>query len=775
MPIVSITVSEAAAIISAVNTFMSITFSMAIVAVLLALVNNKTSTNGWAAIGAIIQQSPWPIILRTDASRSFNVQTSINIISKLALIGTFLTALTGIVTPLGLHDIVVDKTSKIQSMSYVKDSGPMGIGTTPRSKYIENRSCLGNRGCPGSPFLLPNGARNTSSSSLIPSNITSKFNSQYDQGPFNIQYRTYTIQVIGYYELKPYSVGTFQGMQSSMLNDELIAFEGAVVDTTSNPGIGLLQHSFPNNERESSWSREILWLEPQSVCVDTNMTIQYLWDVGFQTASANATVVVDKGGIANLPLEQPPPYNDNSTFIDLAYHAYVGAVWSNLVTMRGFNITKNNTYVGKTFQLHPPEAMSFSPFGQLSFAELNFIPSMASDNITTSAFDAPNYADDYCRGYNSTDVFDGSQRLIACTLMLGSPKRLGDTNSILSANTIFEQPIYSCATAIRATIQRVNFTTTQPINNNTGFTTLKLSRQNTNASIAWAVEKTGMNVSEVNPYWGPVDTQYVNDPDLFVEHGEFMYLPSGASDYARSGGYYDSFDSQGSSIPGQIFPALKNIWSNGESLDFAGQDDYKLNKLWQNLTATSQTASRVVNLIWTNLMANNAIGFGYLPTASVAPRAQSVDYNLIYAIPAFVTLALWFPIFVIALVLLASKRVTPQMLRNAFNQTSVGRTVVNMIIPTSDSMADTKSWAKNDGMRMIGIKLEKTKSGSSVAKFDDDPVDQPLHKVLQALIPNAESDIRNGNGNGSGHTISEEVDGKTLEKSDDLENSYSHH
>ncbi|KAM3579783.1 hypothetical protein VKS41_007864 [Umbelopsis sp. WA50703] len=81
-----------------------------------------------------------------------------------------------------------------------------------------------------------------------------------------------------------------------------------------------------------------------------------------------------------------------------------------------------------------------------------------------------------------------------------------------------------------------------------------------------------------------------------------------------------------------------------------------------------------------------------------------------------------------------------------------------MIIPTSDSMADTKSWAKNDGMRMIGIKLERAKSGSSVAKFDDDPVDQPLHKVVQALTPNAEPDKRNGNG--GEHTTAQKIDRK---------------
>jgi hypothetical protein len=41
---------------------------------------------------------------------------------------------------------------------------------------------------------------------------------------------------------------------------------------------------------------------------------------------------------------------------------------------------------------------------------------------------------------------------------------------------------------------------------------------------------------------------------------------------------------------------------------------------------------------------------------------------------------------------------------------------------------------------MIGIKLERAKSGSSVAKFDEDPVVKPLYKVIQVLTPNAEPD-----------------------------------
>jgi hypothetical protein len=749
MPAVSITVSEAAGIISAASTVMSVTFSMVIVTILLALANNKSTVNGWSTIGATIQQSPWPVLLRTDAIRSLNVQTSINIISKLTLLGTFLTALTGIVTPLGLQDIVINKNPSIQDMSYIKDNGPMGMVTSPRSKYQEGRLCVNglNQNCPGTPVGQINGM--TTATTQIPGNITSKFTSQADNGPFNIQYRIYTTQVSNLVNNnQPITVGSLGRMQSFITGNDIIAIEGAVVDTTNNPGIGLTQHSFPNNEEASTWSRELLWLEPESACVDTNLTLQYQISSDLVSIVENSTMVVDKGGITHLTTKQPPPYNDNSTFIDLAFHAYTGAVWSNMAAMRAFNTTRTVSQIGATYPIYPVTGSQ----GQFNFYPLDYIPSVANANASVYQSEAANYIDAYCRGYNGTDISDGSKRLIGCVLLMGLPRQLDNTTSnIAMANTTFEQPIYSCATAIRASIQETKFTMTQPINNNNnGLASLQISRQSTNTSTLWAVEKIAMSMASANPYWGPVDASYASDPDLFTEEGDFMYLPPGLSDYGDQ--IYGiisitPMDSQGSSIPGLIFSALKyaaNQATEAQShgISITGQSDYTLNKLLQNLTASAQNASQLINLVWTDLMANNAIGVGYLPTANISPRGDSVSYNLLYAIPAFVTLALWFPIFVFALILLFANRVTLHELKNAINQTSVGRSVVNMINPTSDSLAKTATWVKSEGKSKIGIKLEKSESGASVAKFDYDPTEQPLHQTLQALSPIAHSGLR---------------------------------
>ncbi|KAG2184425.1 hypothetical protein INT43_000334 [Umbelopsis isabellina] len=749
MPAISISVSEAASIISAASTVLSVTFSMVVVVILLSTIDNKNSVNSWSTIGAMIQNSPWPVILRTDAVRSLKVQASINAIAKLTLIGTFLIALTGIVTPLGLQDIIIDMDSTLQTMSYVKDNGPMGEVTSPRSKYQENRLCgdWPSQGCPGSPVGLSGGS--SSVSAQVAANITSTFNSTDYQSPFNIQYRRYTTQVQGgVNNNQPMTIGALNKMQSFILGDDLIAVEGAIVDTTNNPGIGLMQHSFPNEEGESSWSREILWLEPESACVDTNLTVRYQISSDLKFITNGSTVIVDNGGIADLTTIQPSPYKDNNTFIDLAYHAYTGAVWSNLATMRAFNTTRNTSQIGKTYQIYPNTLTSPFP-GQLGFLPLNFIPLIANANATGTVWDVSNYIDAYCRGYNATDIQDGTKPLIGCALMLGSPRQLNSsTIPVLVANTTFEQPIYSCASAIRASIQQVNFTMTQPINNSTGFTSLKISRQITNTSTLWAVEKTGMNISSASPYWGPVDPSHTNDPNLIIGEGNFMYLPPGSSDYG-----YSMFgevpvtpsDSQGCSVPGRIFSVLKYGWHDvaiSSSFDVSGKGDYNLNKLWQNLTASPQNASKVIKLVWTDFMANNVIGTGFLPTATISPRGQSVSYNLLYAIPAFVTLALWLPTIVFALVLLFTKRVTLHELKNAINQTSIGRSVVNMINPTSDSLAKTKKWIENDGQSKIGIKLERSDSGAGVAKFDYDPTEQTLHQVMQSLRPAVKSGLR---------------------------------
>lgn len=741
MSTLPITTSEVAGIISASLAFMKITSSLGLVAILIAVINNKSCANSWSVVGAALQSSPWPFILRTDASRSLGVQKAINIMSQLALVGTFLMTLTGIVTPLGLKDTAILKPAQNQSMLYIQDFGPLGLATTPRRGYLEGRLCSGwpSVACIGSPLQVNNGSYNVLSG--INANVTSKFTSPTGtQSSLNMQYRQYSMQINpGVNNDQAMPVGILANLQSFILSNTTSAAEGIVIDMTNTPGIGMIQHTFPSNGEGGGWFRDVLWLEPITQCIDTNLTIQYKISSDLTTPVANSTVLVDKGGLFNLTTKQPNPYNDSISYIDLAHHAYTGAVWGNLAVLRAINITRNASNYGSTYLLKPSTT---SKIGQFGFLPINYLAQLASGSTEYAAYVSTSYVQSYCQGYTPDSTFNSSTRMVHCSLMLGTSRSLdGSNDNILLPNKVFEQPVYSCASTVQASIQRLNLTMTQPTAGTNPYSGLRISRQSTNASILWGIESTGMNVSSANAYWGPISDYYENDAHLYTQRSEALILPAGKSDipsFTFGVLSLDVLDTQASSLPGMIFTLMEYLWMTGsESMmnkfDFTGKGDYGVQTLWQELSQTVETAPLIVKYVWTNLMASNAIGIGNFSMAEVSPEGTGVTYDIRYAIPAFIALAFWLCFVCFSLVLLIRRQVTLNEVRNAINQTTIGRTVINMINPSSHSLVKTKEFAKLDGKSNIGLALNHTVEGESTAKFDYDPKDVPWVKILDSL------------------------------------------
>ncbi|CAO3690083.1 unnamed protein product [Umbelopsis ramanniana] len=741
MSALPITTSEVAGIISASVAFMMTTSSLGLVAILIATINNKSSANGWSVVGAALQSSPWPFILRTDASRSLGVQNAINIMSQLALVGTFLMTLTGIVTPLGLKDTTILKPAQNKSMSYIQDFGSLGLATTPRREYLDGRLCSGwpSVACVGSPLQINNGSYNVFSG--INANVTSKFTSPTGtQSSLNMQYRQYAMKINGGVNNgQAMPVGILANLQSYILSNTTTAAEGIVIDMTNTPGIGMMQHTFPSDNEGGSWFRDVLWLEPVTECIDTNLTIQYKISSDLMTPVVNSTVLVDKGGLFNLTTKQPDPYNDTISYIDLAHHAYTGAVWGNLAVLRAINITRNASKYGSTYLLNPSIT---DKIGYFSFLPIHYLAQLASGNIGNATYVPPDYVQSYCQGYTPDSTFNASTRMVHCSLILGTSRSVdGSNNDILLMNKVFEQPVYSCASTVQASIQRLNLNMSQPTAGTNPYSGLHISRQSTNTSILWGIESTGMNVSSANAYWGPISDNYENDAHLYTQRSEALLLPAGKSDipfHIFGEVSLDPSDTQASSLPGLMFTLMENLWmtkldSTLNKFDFTGKGDYGVQTLWQELSQTVETAPQTVKYVWTNLMASNAIGIGNFSMAEVSPEATGVTYDIRYAIPAFVTLAFWLCFICFSLVLLIRRQVTLNEVRNAINQTTIGRAVVNMINLSSHSLAKTTEWAKVDGKSNIGLTLSRTVEDEGTAKFDYDPKDMPWVNILDSL------------------------------------------
>lgn len=122
---------------------------------------------------------------------------------------------------------------------------------------------------------------------------------------FDIEWRRYQTKVD---DLRPeanngseFLVGASRFMQSVILNDAIEPVEGLLVDT-KNGSIGFRNHTVPYGfENGVAWDEDLLFVEPETVCVDTNTTIDFdmIIESNNQYGYGNP-VLKDAGGFVNL-------------------------------------------------------------------------------------------------------------------------------------------------------------------------------------------------------------------------------------------------------------------------------------------------------------------------------------------------------------------------------------------------------------------------------------------------------------------------------------------
>lgn len=141
------------------------------------------------------------------------------------------------------------------------------------------------------------------------------------------------------------TVGVYRNVQSVLLNNEIQAVEGLIVDTQVGR-IGFRNHTVPLGlAHGASWSEDILFLEPETVCVDTNLTLDYSHDSSNVVYPDSDFHITDHGGFVNLPsvlnndTAVPDWPNNTQETLDLHARAYWAALMFNFRTALYFNIT----------------------------------------------------------------------------------------------------------------------------------------------------------------------------------------------------------------------------------------------------------------------------------------------------------------------------------------------------------------------------------------------------------------------------------------------------
>lgn len=326
-----------------------------------------------------------------------------------------------------------------------------------------------------------------------------------------------------------------------------------------------------------------------------------------------------------------------------------------------------------------------------------------------------------------------------------------DRGFMFETGSTWKQPIYTCATAIQASLKRVSFFvngTTTDLQNLRVVSVSDIPYPANTTKPLWAVEKTGMQISEVKPLWGLIDKRYEDHKSLWTLRSSRLLLPAAAvwglantaSDSLAGAGFYHN--------------ALAAVYKGpAANHDYTGKASYAVATRWKEVSGSPDTAAAIPGLIWTDIMANMVLGSRSIITADgtlvgrgpdVTVFKRKILYNLMYAIPAVILLVVWIVLCLFASVLWVAARVTLSALRQFLNQTATGRAVANLVYPDmGDSAMSTGAWIGGSGAKMIGLvgfagtTAEEEKDGKVAVqgpvglRFTGAPEEGPVRNVLR--------------------------------------------
>ncbi|PGH12291.1 hypothetical protein AJ79_04357 [Helicocarpus griseus UAMH5409] len=765
--------------------------------ILAGLLRDENTAATWTQVARSLHSTYWPLFVGADPATAGTVSRLAQFEALMRPLTLGIVAVAAVITPLGLYDTIVPaESTSLEPFKYTRDTSPFGFGTPPRSSLGLNRFCGTPTfiPCPGSNVIVEtnsNGSRNFpfGYDNRIPSNLTEAFQSGLKSLPptvssiFDIEYRSYGIR----FEKdinngSKFLTGAYRQAGVLALNDAYDIVEGLIVDT-KNGGVGFRNHTTPSPlPHGSEWSEDLLFVEPHTQCLDTNLTMDFRISPENGMEIENL-VLTDRGGFVDLNTDYPQyDRNDTQANPDLLGRAYKAAYLNNALTMVYLNVSNPNTgklpafsymnsEMNKTFPMDGNIIMKYdSLLTSRKWGSYLDLPSILSNFTNSTSNNSPGLGDDYpnpfnistrnfttistlCHGAGELDYANITNIAVMCGTAFGAPRlRDGSQSLVFEPGSEWTVPLYSCASAARAVIKTVDFR----FNGTDGLKSLSIrgiheKRYSKNDDKPlWGVEDPGAILEDVRPLWGLVSDEYKGRKNISVLQKESLWLPGFAGRFAQGPTSY-------ANLPGVYFhtgafEAAYEIGPNpsGGLSDYSGKTNIAMFAKWQEYSDKASTTAKIINLVWTDVAANAVVGTkGWISRRApsniarrdgedqdAAPRPAEGDmrevpvyvfqnhvkYKLRYAIPAFVALLFALAIAATTCVLCVFGSARPSKMRKFLFHTSAGRIMATLLYPgQADPQAPSKEWN-----RLVG--------GKNVTLSDSVP--RPMDPVMMGKFEN---------------------------------------
>lgn len=342
---------------------------------MIGFVNEENTAVTWSVLGRALQASPWPTFLQTDTAAREGVKRRVSNGLLLQTTIILLISVAAIVTPIGLYQVVEPGGEQLEAFRYVEDDSSFGYGTPDRLAAPFMRGCA-NEPCPGSwmnQTCVMMGAQRRCNGTVYGRDIPDAWKSTLRDGAnrmnqsvssiFDIQWRSQTNVSDPFGEWGWYLESGYRQIGILILDPGIHLVDGLIVDA-QNGGIGFRNHTVPAplHEHGSTWSEDILFIEPDTQCVDLNITFDFeLTEFDTTRLRPWNTALTDRGGFSGLSRTSPdlsiPNMGNGQGPLDLRERAYKAAWYNNFLTLAYFNATEKKP--GNITRLDVTPGMAF--------------------------------------------------------------------------------------------------------------------------------------------------------------------------------------------------------------------------------------------------------------------------------------------------------------------------------------------------------------------------------------------------------------------------------